>query len=252
MLHRADENHCCRKPTAPGQGQAIARPLASKLDGQVAPDTSTETPANRPPLVRPQPLDVLANRFPSSAGRERSGRRNEAVRALAWQEGRQRLGATDGDWAAVDRSQLAWESWHSGTRDRGRDEAHRADARRSSGLAEPGARGQTAFRRGCRLHRLGRQQLRHEEHRPGARPGRSGERKGRRRVPAQISKQGPERRALDAEQAGRRVCRYQGLDGPYGSRFTDLVKWESSPATSASDKSAASTPGRKGRRRSSQ
>ena len=40
--------------------------------------------------------------------------------------------------------------------------------------------------------------------------------------------------------------------GPYGSRFTDLVKWESSPAASASDKSAASTPGRKGRRRSSQ
>jgi hypothetical protein len=40
--------------------------------------------------------------------------------------------------------------------------------------------------------------------------------------------------------------------GPFGSRFVDLIKWEGSPAGAVSDKSATTTSGRKGRRRSSQ
>jgi hypothetical protein len=40
--------------------------------------------------------------------------------------------------------------------------------------------------------------------------------------------------------------------GPSGSRIADLIKWESTPAASASDKPAAASTGRKGRRRSSQ
>jgi hypothetical protein len=37
--------------------------------------------------------------------------------------------------------------------------------------------------------------------------------------------------------------------GPYGSRFIDLIKWDSSSAAPASDKSTAATAGRKGRHR---
>jgi hypothetical protein len=40
--------------------------------------------------------------------------------------------------------------------------------------------------------------------------------------------------------------------GPSGSRIADLIKWESAPAASTSDKPAATSTGRKGRRRSSQ
>jgi hypothetical protein len=38
--------------------------------------------------------------------------------------------------------------------------------------------------------------------------------------------------------------------GPFGSRFSDLIKWDSSSAAPASDKSTTATAGRKGRRRS--
>jgi hypothetical protein len=37
--------------------------------------------------------------------------------------------------------------------------------------------------------------------------------------------------------------------GPYGSRFIDLIKWDSSSAAPASDKSTAATAGRKSRHR---
>jgi hypothetical protein len=40
--------------------------------------------------------------------------------------------------------------------------------------------------------------------------------------------------------------------GPAGSRIADLIKWDSAAAASASDKPAAATPGRKGRRKTSQ
>jgi hypothetical protein len=41
--------------------------------------------------------------------------------------------------------------------------------------------------------------------------------------------------------------------GPFGSRFADLIKWDNSPSTAASDKSApATTAAGKGKRRPSQ
>ncbi len=44
----------------------------------------------------------------------------------------------------------------------------------------------------------------------------------------------------------------KGWYGPYGSRFADLLKWESTPSVADTDKPAATASGRKGRKRSSQ
>ena len=44
----------------------------------------------------------------------------------------------------------------------------------------------------------------------------------------------------------------KGWYGPYGSKFTDLIKWDSPSASTASDKPASTSPPNKGRRRSSQ
>jgi hypothetical protein len=40
--------------------------------------------------------------------------------------------------------------------------------------------------------------------------------------------------------------------GPYGSRFADLIRWESAPTSTASDKPAGASSPSKGRKRSSQ